>query len=220
MPTAGGCLPWGPPVKVLLGRRPGGRAAGMGNGLRTFIAFKPPHAIREHIGALQAHLRLAGSGVRWVKPDNIHLTLTFLGDTDPSLGDAILAAMHAAVAGQRPLELATGGLGGFPSLKRPRVIWQAVTADIERLQAIQARLADELVPCGFPRERRPFRAHLTLGRIRHPKRWGARTAAVVAKLGDLPPRPFTADSLIWYRSRLDPAGAVYSELERVPLAGA
>lgn len=199
--------------------RPIGRAAGMGNALRTFIAFKPPKETRRRIDELQSHLRSAGLGVRWVKPANIHLTLKFLGDTDPSLGDAIRTAMQTAVSAQRPLELATGGLGGFPNLKRPRVIWQAVGGDVERLQTIQAHLADALVQCGFKRERRPFRAHLTIARLRNPKRWGAREAAMVAKLEDMPPQPFTADTLIWYRSQLHPEGAVYSELARMPLAG-
>jgi 2'-5' RNA ligase len=191
----------------------------MGSQLRTFIAFKPPKEIRRRIDELQLHLRAAGLGVRWVKPDNIHLTLKFLGDTDPSLDSAIRTAMQTAVSGQRPLELAVGGLGGFPSLKRPRVIWLAVTGDIERLQAIQARLAENLAPCGFKRERRPFRAHLTIGRLRNPKHWGAQEAAMVAKLGAMPPQPFMADTLIWYRSQLHPEGAVYSELVRVPLDG-
>jgi 2'-5' RNA ligase len=87
------------------------------------------------------------------------------------------------------------------------------------LQAIQTRLADALVPCGFKRERRPFRAHLTIGRLRNPRRWGAREAAMVAKIGAMPPQPFMADTLIWYRSQLNPEGAVYSELDRVPLDG-
>ena len=192
----------------------------MGGQLRTFIAFKPPKEIRRRIGELQSYLRSAGLGVRWVKPANIHLTLKFLGETDPSLSRAIRTAMQSAVSGERPLELATGGLGGFPHLMRPRVIWQAVDTDVERLQTIQMRLADALVPCGFKRERRPFRAHLTIGRLRNPKRWGAREAAMVAKLGQMPPQPFTADTLIWYRSQLHPEGAMYSELDRVPLDGA
>ena len=191
----------------------------MGNQLRTFIAFKLPKEIRRRIGEMQSHGRSAGLGVRWVKPDNIHLTLKFLGDTDPSLGSAVRTAMQTAVAGQRPLELATGGLGGFPSLKRPRVIWQAVTGDIERLRTIQTRLAAGLAPCGFKPEGRPFRAHLTIGRIRKPQRWGAREAAMVTQHGDMPAQPFTADTLIWYRSQLHPQGAVYSELARVPLDG-
>ena len=192
----------------------------MGGQLRTFIAFKPPKEVRRRIGELQLELRSAGLGVRWVKPASIHLTLKFLGETDPSLRGAIRTAMQTAVSGERPLELAAGGLGGFPHLKRPRVIWQAVDADVERLQTIQMRLADALVPCGFKRERRPFRAHLTIGRLRNPKRWGAREAAMIAKLGQMPPQPFTADTLIWYRSHLHPEGAVYRELDRVPLDGA
>jgi 2'-5' RNA ligase len=125
--------------------------------------------------------------------------------------------MQAAVAGQAPLELALGGLGGFPNLSRPRVIWQALAADVERLQVIQQALEDRLVPCGFPRARRPFRAHLTIGRLRRPGRWRPEWAVAVERLRDIPRQPFTVDALIWYQSRLLPGGAEYTALARAPL---
>ena len=198
--------------------RPASRNAGGKQALRTFIAFKPPEDIIRRIDALQKQLRAEGVGARWVKPANIHLTLKFLGDTDPAREADIRTAMQAAVADQAPLELATAGLGGFPRLARPRVLWQAVMGDSERLQVIQQSLEAHLAPCGFRPERRPFRAHLTIGRVRNPKRWRPEETAVLKGMQDLPPQPFTVDTLTWYQSRLEPGGAVYTALARVPLS--
>lgn len=186
--------------------------------MRSFIAFKPPENIARQIGRLQAHLRSKGVGARWVKPSNIHLTLKFLGETDPLRAGDIRSAMQAAVSGQAPLELALDGIGGFPNLTRPRVLWQAVVKDVERLQAIQQRLEAQLAKTGFNPERRPYRAHLTIGRIRNPKRWRPGEAALLRRMLDFPLQPFTVDTLIWYESRLLPGGAEYTALARVPLA--
>lgn len=180
--------------------------------MRSFIAFKPPEDIACRIGRLQAHLRSEGVEARWVKPSNIHLTLKFLGDTDPARAGDIGRAMRAALAGQAPLELALGGLGGFPRLSRPRVLWQALAGDCERLQAIQQRLETQLTQCGWQPERRPYRAHLTIGRIRNPQRWHPGAAATVKGMQDLPWQPFVLDTLIWYQSRLLPGGAEYTAL--------
>ena len=200
--------------------QPASRSDGGKQALRTFIAFKPPDDIIRRIEGLQKRLRSEGVGARWVKPASIHLTLKFLGDTDPNQGPDIFTAMQAAVADQAPLELAAGGLGGFPRLARPRVIWQAVAAGGERLQAIQRSLEAHLADLGFKRERRPLRAHLTIGRVRNPRRWRPEDTAVLKRMQDLPPRSFTVDALIWYQSTLTPGGAVYTVLARAPLSAA
>lgn len=162
-------------------------------------------------------MRSGGVGARWVRPANIHLTLKFLGDTDSTQAGAISAAMQAAVSGQPPLKLATGGLGGFPNLTRPRVLWLAMAADIERLLTIQGLLEDRLVQSGFPRDHRPFRGHLTIGRIRDHQRWTTRATVFVRSMQALTAQPFTVDALIWYQSRLHPGGVEYTELARVLL---
>ena len=188
--------------------------------MRTFLAFKPPGAIVHRIERLQHRLQGEGIEARWVKPASIHLTLKFLGETDPAAGEAIEQAMQAAVAGQVPLELSLGGLGGFPSLHRPRVLWQAVAGEVERLRSVQQALDAQLALCGFDPEKRPFRAHLTLGRIRNPKRWHAADTVLARQMQDLPSLTFTVDALIWYESRLGPGGARYTALARAPLTAA
>ena len=187
--------------------------------MRSFIAFKPPEDIIRRIGQMQAQLRSQGVVARWVKPSNIHLTLKFLGETDPDQAGAIRDAMQVAVGGQAPLELALGPLGGFPNLSRPRILWQALAQDTDRLQGIQQRLETQLSQCGFLAERRPYRAHLTIGRIRRPKRWHPKATAAVEQFQVLRPQPFTMDTLIWYQSRLLPGGAEYTALARLRLSG-
>ncbi len=186
--------------------------------MRTFLAFKPPEDIVRRIEHLQNRLRHWGVEARWVKPANIHLTLKFLGETDPAAGEAIQGAMQAAVVSQAPLELSLGALGGFPNLSRPRVLWQAVGGEGERLRAVQQALDARLALCGFDPEARPFRAHLTIGRIRNPRRQRAVDAAIARRMQDLPPESFTVDTLIWYESRLRPGGAQYAVLAHAPLA--
>jgi 2'-5' RNA ligase len=186
--------------------------------LRSFIAFKPPADIIQGIERLQNDLQSQGVAAHWVKPSNVHLTLKFLGDTDPAQTDAIRHGMQMAVAGQAPLKLALGGLGGFPRLSRPRVLWQAVTGEIERLAVIQQQLETQLTPYGFKPERRPYRAHLTLARIRHPQRWHPQSAAVVRNIPMARPQPFTLDTLVWYQSQLRSSGAEYTALMRVRLS--
>jgi 2'-5' RNA ligase len=188
--------------------------------LRTFLAFKPPGAIVHRIERLQNRLQGEGIEARWVKPASIHLTLKFLGETDPAAGEAIEQAMQAAVAGQVPLELSLGGLGGFPSLHRPRVLWQAVAGEVERLRSVQQALDERLALCGFDPEKRPFRAHLTVGRIRNPKRWHAADTVLARQMQALPSLTFTVDALIWYESRLGPGGARYTALAQAPLTAA
>ncbi|MDJ0802791.1 MAG: RNA 2',3'-cyclic phosphodiesterase [Desulfobacterales bacterium] len=188
--------------------------------MRTFLAFNPPEDTVRRIERLQHRLQAEGLAVRWVEPANIHLTLKFLGETDPAAGEGIERAMQAAVAGQAPLEMALGGLGGFPRLSRPRVLWQAVAGEVDRLEVIQQALDVRLTRCGFEREKRPFRAHLTIGRIRRPQRWRTADAAIARRMQDLPLVPFTVDTLIWYESRLCPGGAQYTALARAPLRAA
>jgi 2'-5' RNA ligase len=187
--------------------------------LRTFIAVTPPDAIRRLVGRHQAQLDAEGVVVRWVKPSNVHLTLKFLGDTDPAREDDIRRAMRAAAAGQAPFELALGGLGGFPNLSRPRVLWLGVTGALADLQTVQGCLERHLTAAGHPAETRPFRAHMTIGRLRHPRRWRSGMTAIIKRMADRPPQRFTVDCLVWYRSRLRPGGAEYTALARVPLTG-
>ena len=102
------------------------------------------------------------SGVRWVDSEGIHLTLKFLGDIDPALVEDVLRAMEQAASGTLPFQVHLNGLGVFPNLRRPRVLWAGVGGDMDALGALQEKVEAAMEGLAFPRERRAFSPHLTL----------------------------------------------------------
>jgi RNA 2',3'-cyclic 3'-phosphodiesterase len=187
--------------------------------IRTFLALDPPEEILREIGRLQDKLRQRIHGdVRWVRPEAIHLTLKFFGDI-PEHGVANISAVAGkAAAGVRPLDLAIGGAGVFPDPRRPRVIWLGMSGDVARLVTFQQGLERSLQEIGFPREERPFRPHLTLGRIKTPK--GLIGLAGVLEKGETyTAGRFTASGLGLFKSDLTPRGAIYTRLAGYPFAG-
>ncbi len=158
--------------------------------------------------------------VRWVAPDNIHLTLTFLGDTAPQKVDFIAAAMVTAAEDYRPIQLEAAGGGVFPRLNNPRVLWVGLKGEVTVLATLKDTLDRALSECDVgveTDERRVFRPHLTLGRFRH-KIAPQKVAEALGVMGQKPPIAFEVDRLHLFRSRLKPQGAVYTRLKTVSLA--
>lgn len=184
--------------------------------LRTFIAFPLPAAVRDHIRTLQDRVRAEGFRMRWVKPDNIHLTLKFLGNVAPADIDGIAGAMAEAVRSAPVIRLGAKGLGVFPGIKRPRVLWVGLQGETRSLIEIQKRLDDRLGRVGIAPETRPFKAHLTIARAKGILNSKA-LAEVMAALGDTESAPFTAEEMVLYQSELKPDGAVYTRLKSVSL---
>jgi len=184
--------------------------------LRLFVALEPPDAVRRRLAALVADLRRAGGAgrVRWVEPANVHLTLHFLGNAPEARLEEIRRAVSGAAAASRPLHLEVRGAGGFPSARRPRVVWAGLRGDLEALTALVQDLGARLAPLGFPPEDRPFSAHLTVGRSRGgaPGLAGALAAAAEVEGG-----AFRAAEIVLFRSHLSPSGPRYEALLRAPL---
>jgi 2'-5' RNA ligase len=154
--------------------------------------------------------------VSWVAPENLHVTLKFLGNVDPTRLDAVRSALAAAAPAREAFDLAVQGLGAFPSPTRPRVIWAGVGAGEAPAAALAGRVEELLVPLGFAREARPFAAHVTLGRVREPRPDAALAEALAAGAA----RPFglvRVARLSLMRSELSPRGARYTELAGWPL---
>ncbi|UCF05988.1 MAG: RNA 2',3'-cyclic phosphodiesterase [bacterium] len=155
---------------------------------------------------------------RWIPPENYHMTLKFLGDVEEDrlreLGEAALSVAPRIP----PFRLAYGGFGVFPSLSRPRVIFYELKEGHEELATLAGALEGALEQIGFPRERRPFRAHLTLARIKRPLPPQVRNL-----LTTVPPLPGTpaqqVDSFVLMRSHLRRTGAVYEEIEQFDCTG-
>ncbi|HPB69393.1 MAG: RNA 2',3'-cyclic phosphodiesterase [Syntrophales bacterium] len=187
--------------------------------LRAFLAVEPPAAVRGEIAAIQERLKKTVRGViRWVRPAEIHLTLKFFGNIPPPAVDRISEAVAARTVGVAPFDLTVRTVGVFPDLNRPRVVWLGMAGEVERLLVLQTSLERAFGVLGFPREERPFRAHLTLGRIKTPK--GLVGLARAVEIGERATAGlFRADHLVLFRSELTPQGAVYARLAAFPLRG-
>ena len=186
--------------------------------VRVFVALAIPAEVRAALGDAQARLKPAGADVKWVRPEAIHATLRFIGDTNeervPVLGEAIAAA----AAGVAPFALEARGAGFFPEESRPRVVWIGLGGDLPALLRLQARVEAEVVRVGYPAEGRPFSAHLTLGRVRSGKRVKELVLAAQEFSGWVL-GAFPVDRVILYRSELRPQGAIYTRLIEQPLVG-
>ena len=165
---------------------------------------------------VQQDLKQLKIRARWVRPENIHLTLKFLGDINPDDLDTVGAAMTDAAIEFSPVTLAVGGVGVFPGIKRPRVIWAGLGGDIRSLFGLQNRLAEKLSDAGFPKDKRSFKAHLTLGRIKKPPSPAA-IRQMIAEHATLSSDEFTCSQVILFKSDLKPSGAVYSKLKQTNL---
>jgi len=108
--------------------------------MRTFIACDVPRPLREHLAGIQSRLRGIPLDLRWVKPENIHLTLKFLGDTPRHIVDQLREAVDRVAAGRAEFTLQAGGLGVFPNLKRPRVLWVGLSGATASLADLHADL--------------------------------------------------------------------------------
>ena len=191
----------------------------MGEKLRAFIAISLPEPVLQGIVTAQETLKRSGLKIRWVRKEGIHLTLKFLGDIDRDSVEKISEAMERATGSFSPFTLWAEGIGVFPNLRRPRVAWVGLSGDIEILRALQRDLESQLSGLGFPKEKRPFKGHLTLGRVKG-RLDGIKLQEALEDLGDFRTESFTAQSLVLFQSELRPDGAVYSRLAEAPLKSA
>lgn len=182
--------------------------------LRLFVAVDVPDAVKDAIERdVVGGLRDGVPGARWTRPEGRHLTLAFLGNVDEERVPAIADALTRAVRDHAPFDARFEEVGGFPSVRRPRVLWVGIGEGAEAMSAVQRSVASELEPLGFPPEDRPFTAHLTLARFPRPR-------AIDALPSVRPPgEVFTVDEVVLFRSQLHPKGARYTSLERFTLGG-
>ncbi|UCD72216.1 MAG: RNA 2',3'-cyclic phosphodiesterase [Syntrophobacterales bacterium] len=186
--------------------------------IRSFLAIELPPTIAQGIERVQGDLIQSHADVRWVEPSRIHLTLKFFGDIDKEACDEIIDAVGKAVSGVKPFSLTVKGLGAFPSIKNPRVIWLGIEDDGEVLKSLQRAVEEDLRRIGYPGEERKFKPHLTLGRVRS----GRGKSGLLVRMEDLfhvDLGEFRVDRLVLFKSDLRPTGPIYSELRDFKLGG-
>lgn len=187
--------------------------------IRAFLACSPSAEVRRQIIALQETWKrqIPAGIVSWVKPEGIHLTLKFLGNISAAQKESIASLLPETVKTISAFHLSVEGVGAFPSLSRPKVLWTGLRGETEILLELQRRMDKALATIGFAMEDRPFQGHLTLGRVKktHP-------SGEIEKC--LPPAQnfqggqFQVDHLSLYKSDLTPGGAIYTLLHTFPLA--
>jgi 2'-5' RNA ligase len=183
--------------------------------VRTFIAVDLPREVKQQIGDIGAGLRPLSRSVRWVRPESLHLTLKFLGEISQERLPGIFTALSENLPGRASFDLVLADLGGFPNLRRPRVLWVGVEQGEEQLKGLQEMVEEAMVQCGFDRERRAFSPHLTIGRVKSAQ-------GLEAVLDRLPSISYRSDRIAVsavkvMRSQLKPTGAEYSALQVFPL---
>jgi len=181
--------------------------------MRVFLAVEIDETVRRSAARVSANLAAAiGQGrdrrtVAWVAPQNLHITLQFLGEVDASLAQTVADHLAPPIAVD-PFDVAVAGLGTFPPAGLPRVVWMGVTDGAAPLSALYRELGRRLDGLGFPRDPRPFHAHLTLGRIKAPCGPRVRDAVAAARAADA--GRCRADHVTLFESRLSPSGATYA----------
>jgi 2'-5' RNA ligase len=191
--------------------------------LRTFIAIELDQELQEKLADLQSRLRreVPSQAVRWVRPEGIHLTLKFLGDTNQEQVEQVKEALVWAAQEVSPFAFTVGGVGCFPNTRRPRVVWVGLHEPTGALRRLRDAVEAQVAPLGFPTEKRPFSPHLTLGRVhRHasPSEVRALGETIAASaVGNL--HEMEAGEVCYIKSDLRPSGAVYTTLSRGPLGG-
>jgi len=187
--------------------------------LRAFIAVEIPLGIRQTICHATSDLQTAiGALVRWVPMENMHLTLKFLGDVSPSNVDMLTQMIHAEVGLFNCFEFHLAGLGSFPSLKRPRVIYIGIQAPAA-LETLHRGIESASRRLGYESEERGFSPHLTIGRVKQnvtsAEQQTIRRALEETKIDTL--GTARVDSVHLYKSDLKPTGSVYTRLSSAPL---
>ena len=188
--------------------------------IRSFVAIELPDGAKVGLARLRRELeRDEHRFVKWVDAGGIHLTLKFLGNIPSTRVTEITQAMQKAVQGLAPFHVEISGLGAFPSLKQPRVVWVAVSGALDKLSALQQSVDSALATLGFAREERPFAPHLTVARVRE----GA-SASERGRFGELVGSAtfegryhVEVEAVRLMRSQLTPAGAIYTCLSVVEL---
>lgn len=186
--------------------------------IRAFIAIELPEDIRQKLDELEKKIQArageaARKAVRWVPANNMHLTLKFLGEVSSGNVEALAGMLRSEAGRHASFDLTVGGLGAFPNLHRPRVIWVGVQAPVE-LSSLQKAIEGETRQLGYPTEDRPFSPHLTLGRIAQNAR--PEEVAQIARgvediqVGEL--GRVRVERMHLFRSDLHPSGSIYTSL--------
>ena len=180
--------------------------------MRLFFAVFPPPEVQKLAYRAADPLRIGHDAVAWVKRENLHVTMRFLGEVEDAAAEKAAGAMRETAAARTRFGAALGGFGAFPTAKRARVIWVGMLQGAEPMRLLAGALDDALTRQGFEPSDQAFEPHLTLGRVRAAGDWTTRlldAPSVEAR--------FQVDRLRLVRSVLSPGGSTYEVIGEAPL---
>ncbi|MBN1370069.1 MAG: RNA 2',3'-cyclic phosphodiesterase [Dehalococcoidaceae bacterium] len=188
--------------------------------IRLFVSVELPVEVKQELGKLQDRLRPNGlENLKWVAPESIHITLKFLGYVKPEMVGDIEQEIDETASAFGAFDIGLKGLGAFPSLSRPQVLWVGLSGEVGRLQMLAGQLEEQFTKLGFAAEKRRFVPHLTLARVRPGTLPGElqALAEAVSKTSFNFAYPVKVNSVNLMQSRLAPEGAVYTRLHQARL---
>ncbi|HKS37867.1 MAG TPA: RNA 2',3'-cyclic phosphodiesterase [Verrucomicrobiae bacterium] len=182
--------------------------------VRAFIAIAVPQMLVEQLKQLQRQLEadVGGDAVRWTKPDQLHLTLKFLGNVRGDGVNDLKSALTRACAGRAPFQLTLEGLGCFPNTRTPRVVWVGITGELKPLEKLQMEIDRQTQTFGDHTEERPFQPHLTIGRVKVQGKDARRLGEAVERTTVFRPGAWLIREVELIQSKLAREGANYSTL--------
>jgi len=182
--------------------------------VRAFLAFEVPEAVKAQLELARDQVRDTLPPARWTRPAGWHLTVQFLGESDTALLKRLTADLAPRLKGDGAIKVRLAGGGFFPSPVRPRVAWIGGTA--EGSEAVVRTVGAETVSAGFAAEKRPWSVHVTMARLK--SRWSRSAVESYLKWAGLQTfSSFVCREVVLFESRLQPGGALYTALERMPL---
>lgn len=187
--------------------------------MRTFLAVFPPSSARDAAHQVIERLRRPEDDVSWVRRENLHYTLRFMGELEDDAVARVIAAARAGMTDRPAFEATLGAAGAFPSAHRARVLWLGLSEGAQALTALAGSLERSLRAQGFAAAQRPFSPHLTLGRVRRGQQdWSARLEGMAAALGSGSSPGFRVDRVVVVQSTLSPGGSIYRVCAEAALA--
>ena len=188
--------------------------------VRAFIAIALPQILVVRLKQIQQQLQSGANGdaIRWTKPDQLHLTLKFLGDVHEDGVNDLKSALTCACERQTPFQLTLEGLGCFPNARLPRVVWVGINDELEPLRRLQMEIDQQTQGFGDHTEERAFRPHLTIGRVKVQGKGARRVGEAVEQAAVGRVGAWTVSEIKLMQSRLSPQGAQYITLTTLALS--
>jgi 2'-5' RNA ligase len=183
---------------------------------RAFLAIEIPAELSNKISEFQTFFKKSGADANWVPAENFHYNLKFFGYLSDSELKKVIAATQKTVSASKSFEIEINGIGGFPNMNAPKILWLGMKSGTDAIKSLAAALEKEYSIIGIPAEEREFQAHLTLCRLKSNEHKNELIEAVKLKqrinIGS-----FKVTELVLFKSTLKPTGPVYEPIEKFKL---